>query len=102
MAGTGETTPTKASCLHAEIAPVLLNEDISSDLGVSEQAVRGLVDAHRFVDPILPIGMVVQQLPAGGLLDERQAIGRVAIDLVGAGKNEARVWAVLPRCLQKI
>src|SRR6516164_267937 len=99
MVGTSETTATKAGSPHTEIAPVFLHKDIGGDLRGAKQAVHCLVDAHRFVNPMPPIGVIVQKLPAGGLLDERQPVGCVTVDLVGAGKNEASVRTVLPRRL---
>src|SRR5271166_4263186 len=102
MPGTGQTTAAKASGLHTKIASVFLDQDISGDLGGAKQAVHRLVDAHRLVDPVTPKSMVVRQLPAGALLDERQPIRRVAVDFVGAGKDEACIRTVLPCCLQEI
>src|SRR6516164_3250050 len=60
MVGTSETTATKAGSLHTEIAPVFLDEDIGGDLRGAEQAVHCLVDAHRFVNSMPPVGVVVQ------------------------------------------
>ena len=46
--------------------------------------------------------MIGDEFPTGGLLDQRQPIGGVAIDLVRAREDKAGVWAILPGRFQQI
>ena len=52
---------------------------------------------HALVDAVLGVWVLGRDLPARCLLDQRQPVGRVAIDLVGAAEDERRVRAILPR-----
>src|SRR5215469_3585355 len=102
MIGTGETTAAKTHRLHAEITPIFLDQHVGGNFGSPKEAVHRLVNAHRLVDAVPAIGMIFWQLPARLLLDQRQPIGGVTVNFVGAGENEARIGAKLPRRLQEI
>src|SRR5690606_6058041 len=84
----------QAGGLEAEVAAVFLHHHVGSGLGDAEQAVHGGVDAHALVDAVLGIGVGRVQLPAGRLLHQRQVVGGVAVDFIGAEEDERRVRAM--------
>ena len=55
---------------------------------------EGLVYAHPLIDSEQCIRMGRVHSEAGFPLNEGQAVGRIAIDLVGAGEHEAGVRGV--------
>jgi hypothetical protein len=86
---------------HLEVAPVLLDQQVGRDLRNAEERMRALVDRHLQVDAAEP-AMVLGQLEPSGVLDERQRVGPVAIDLVGRGEDEGRVGRMGARGLQQV
>jgi len=56
-----------------------------------------LVDAHALVDAVLSERMRTVEFPASLSFDHRQAVRRVAVDLVGRSDDERCVRAVLAR-----
>jgi hypothetical protein len=60
MAGTRETTAAEASRLHAEIAPIFLDQDVGGDFGGTKQTVHRLVDAHGLINAVAAIRMIVR------------------------------------------
>ncbi len=86
MVRTGEATAAQCAGGQAEIAPVFLDHDVGGDFGGAEKRVLGLVDGEGFRDTVFVGGVGV--VPAGFELGERDAIGRVAVDLVGAHVHE--------------
>ena len=86
---------------HAEIAAVLLHQHVGGHLRGPEQRVGRLIDAHRLVDAVRE-RMRRVDLPARLLLDQRQPVRRVAVDLVGRGEDEDGVRAVLATGLEQI
>ena len=91
-------TGTSSPCRHVEIAPELLAHHIGGDLRRSKERVQTGIDRHALVDAVAAVGVVV----AGGGLAQRQLIGPVTVDLVGAGKAERRVAAKVPRGHQQV
>ena len=81
--------------LQTEVATVFLGHDIGGHLGSAKDAVLGLVDAHALVDAEPVEGVRFVQLPSRFLFNERQGVGAVAVDLVGAGEKEGRLRAEL-------
>src|SRR6267378_7159531 len=102
MAGSGQTAAAEAGGLEAEIAAIFLDDDIGRQFRRAEQAVQAIVDAHRLVDAVRRERMLGTDLPTRFLLDERQQVGRVAIDLVGAGEDEDRIGAVEAGRLEQV
>ena len=101
VARAGQAAAAEADGLHPEVAAVLLHEHVRGHLARAEEGVLGLVDGHRLVDA-RRIGVAGIDLPARGLLHEREAVGRVAVDLVGAREEEDRLRAVAPGGLQEV
>ena len=59
---------------------------------------QALIDRHRLIDAVHPIGVVVAFL----LLDHRHVVRAVPINLVGAGEAEGRLRAGFSRCHQNV
>ncbi len=101
--GAGEAAATEAGGFHAEVAAVLLHENVGGDFGCAEQAVKGVIDRHFFRDAVDPRVTGID-FPAGVEFDQRQAVGRVAVDFVGEVKMKtasgakrrvaSRTWCV--------
>ena len=60
-----------------------------------------LVDAHGFVDAVRRERMPALRFPSGFTLFERESIGRIAVDLVGAAEDEDRIGAMPARGLKQ-
>ena len=102
VAGAGQAAAAEAGGAHAEITAVFLHDDIGGELGGAEQAVQARIDAHALVDAVRGERVLGADLKAPLLLDQRQEIGRVAIDLVGAGEDERRLRAVPARRFEQV
>ena len=96
----GEAAAAQGAGAHAEVAPVLLHEDVRRDLRRAKDRVRRLVDAEVLRDAVgeCRVGVV----PARLEFHERQLVGRVAVHLVGAEVDERRLDAVHARRLQQV
>ena len=101
MGRSGQAPAAEAPGFHAEVAPVFLHQQIARHFGNSEQAVRGVVQAHRFVDAVFIIGVIRANFPARCQFLQRQGVGAVAVHLVGGQVDEHRVGAMPPRHLQQ-
>ena len=101
MGRTGQAAAAKTGRLHAEIAAIFLHQHVSGHLRRAEQAVHRLVDGHGLVDPMLVIGMIRINLPAGLQFAQRQRIWQIAIDLVCGRENERRLRRVAAGHLQE-
>jgi len=91
MIGPGQAAAPETGGAQAEIAAVFLHEQIGRHLGNPEKAMQAGIDGHGFVDTVRSPGMAGGQLPAGGRFLQRQAVWRVAVDLVGAGEEKRRL-----------
>ena len=74
--------------LHAEIAAVLLHQDVRGHLGSTEKGMLTTVNRHRLINAVGCIRVAVVDFPAGFLLHQGQVVRSVAINLVGARENE--------------
>ncbi len=101
VGGAGEAASAEADRVHAEVASVLLHQNVGRHLARAEQAVRGAIERHALVDAVLGVRVRRLELPAGLLLDQRQRIGGVTVDLVGRREDEGGLGTELPRRLQK-
>src|SRR5688500_503177 len=95
-----QTTAAKACSLHSKISPVFLSHDICSDFAGAEQAVLGLINAHRLVDAMFCIRMLRIAFPTRCLLHQRECIWSIAIDFVGRHVDKYGVRAILARRLE--
>src|SRR5262245_42018954 len=100
MAWSRQTPTAKARRLHPEITAVLLNQHISSNFRRAKQTVHRRVNRHRLVDAVEAVRVAVRDDPPSIPFDERQTIGRVAVDLVRTREDERRIGAMLPRHLE--
>src|SRR5687767_6067923 len=96
MTWSGKTSAAKTDCGHIEIAAKLLRQYVGGNLRSTEQAVLRMINAHRLVDAIAVL-MLVIDLPSFLLLDQRQAVRRVTVDFVGGGEDERRMGKVVSR-----
>jgi len=101
MAGAGEAAAAETHRAHAEITAVFLDEQIGGGLAGAEKRMLGLVNGHGFINAVPP-RMGGFDLPAFFQRDERQAVGRVAIDLVCAGKDEGGLRAMRARGFKQV
>ncbi len=100
VVGAREAAAAQAAGGHVEIASVLLHHHVAGDLRGAEQRVLRLVDCEGLCDAVRVgrIGVV----PAGFELLERDAVGGVAVNLVGAHVHEGRLGAGLAGGLQHV
>ena len=61
-----------------------------------------LVNTHGLTNPMSEKRMTFGKFKPGFIFDERKAIRRIAVHLIGAGKNERGIRAMETRCLQEI
>ena len=101
VVGAGQAAGAEADGGHVEVAAVLLDQQVGGRLGGAEQRVQGRVDRHRRVDPAEVLVVLGQLEPRLQLL-QRQAVRRVAVDLVGRGEDEGRLGAVLAGRLEQV
>ena len=87
--GASETTAAEAHCLHAEVPPVFLDQNVRSEFRRAEERVLGLVDAHCLGNTRLKF-MARGDFPTLLQFDQRQPIGTVSINFIGRGENERR------------
>ena len=101
VVGAGEAAAAEAGGLQVEVATVFLDQHVGRHLGGAEEAVERVVDRHVLADAV-PVGVVGVDLPPVAGVDQRQPVRGVAVDLVGAGEDEHRIGAVVPRGLQQV
>ena len=98
----GEAAAAEGGGVEVEVATVFLHQYVAGDLGSTKEAVFALVDAQTLVDAELVIGMHLVDLPASLVFYQRQFVGGVAIDLIGAGKDEGCVGAETAHGLEEV
>ena len=101
VVGAGQAAAAERDGRHVEVAPVLLHQQVGGGLGDAEQRVRRAVDRHRGRDAVVVL-VVARELEALLVLLERQAVRRVAVDLVGRAEDERGVDRVLARRLEQV
>src|SRR5687767_6221284 len=101
MTRSGKTPATKTYCGYIEVAAELLRQYVGGNFRSTEQAVLGMVDAHRLVDAIA-VFMLIIDLPAFLLLDQRQTVRSVAVDFVRGSEDEGRMRKVIPRQFEHV
>ena len=84
----GQAAAAEDARLHAEVAAVFLGHHVARELADAEEAVDAAVDPAGLVDAVVVLGVGV--VVAGLVLDQRQLVGHVAVDLVGAHEDEHR------------
>src|SRR5262249_430410 len=94
MARSGQAATTKTCGFHAEVATIFLDQHIRRHFGGAEQAMQGRVDAHRLIDAGGAEGVVRVKFPARLKLNQWQMVGRIAVDLIGAGENKDSFWRI--------
>ncbi len=102
MPGARETASAEHAGVHAEIATVLLHEDVGRDLGGPEDAVGGIVEAHLFGNAVFEPLVAPVDLPALVQLDQRETVRCVSVDLVGGREDERRLGSVESGRLEEI
>ena len=101
MVRAGEAAAAEAHGRHPEVAPVLLHHHVGGDLGGAEDRVhasRRYASTRRSPFAYVRVGVV----PAGLELDQRDLVGRVAVDLVRRHEGERALRAVLPGRLEQV
>ena len=96
----GQAAAPEADRRHAEVAAVLLDEQVGRRLGRAEEAVHRRVDPHRLVDSV-GVGRV-RVVPARLELDELELVRRVAVDLVRREEDERRLRAAAAGGLEQV
>ena len=99
MIGPREATTTEGRGVHVKILSILLHQNIRSDFRRSEQTVHAAVDGHFLGDAVVVLVRRVD-FPTKLLLDKRQAVRRITVDLVGRSENERRIFSELASVLQ--
>jgi hypothetical protein len=97
----GQTAAAKAGGLEAEIISVFLHQHVGGNFRCAEQRVLGLVNAHRFRNAGF-VFMSGSDFPALFQFHQRQAVRRVAINLVCGSENENRPGAELAGGFEQI
>ena len=87
--------------MQAKILAVFLDNHVGSQLRGPKQAMQRLIDRH-FLRNAMGILMFQIYFPTCFQLDERQAIGRFAVDFVRRGKDENRIRSEAPRGFQQV
>ena len=95
-----EAPPPQAAGGHVKVTAVFLHQNVRGQLGSAEKRMLGLVNRERLRDAVLVSR--VRIVPAGGQFLERNAVGRVAIDLVRGHVDERRFQAMPPRRLEQV
>jgi hypothetical protein len=96
----GQTPSPETHGRHAEVAAVLLHQDIPGHLRGPEEAVHRRVDAAGLVDPVLVRRVCV--VPASLELDERQFVWRVTVDLVRREERKRGFRGRSACCLEQV
>lgn len=98
--GPGRAAATEAARRHTEVAAILLHHHISRHLRRPEERVLATVDPKCLRDAVRErrIGVV----PTGFLLDERNLVRCVSVDLVGRHMNEGRILRMTPSGFEQI
>ena len=97
---TGEAAPAQGTGRHAEVASVLLDHDVGSYLGGSEEGVLALVD-REILGNAMGVGWICV-VPAGLNLLKGDAVGAVAVDLVRGHVDEGGLRASLAGSLEHV
>src|SRR5690606_32696357 len=85
MGGASETSTAEDPRVHTKIFSILLSEHVRSHLAGSEQAMLGVVNAHRLIDTMFGIGMILLDFISGIQLNQRQVVRGIAVYFVRAG-----------------
>ncbi len=101
VVGAGEAATAEADGRHAEVAAVLLDEQVGRGLGDAEQRVRRGIYRHRRVDPA-KVAVVRRKLEPVAGLDQRQLIRQVAIHLVRRAEDERGRRRMAARRLEQV
>lgn len=96
----GEAAAAQGTGGQAEVAAVFLDHDVSGDLRGTEKGVFGLIYGERFRDTLFVGGVGV--VPAGPKFEQRNGIGGVAVNLVGAHVHERGFGAGLAGGFEKV
>src|SRR5262249_27356216 len=96
----GETPAAQTASHHAEIAPILLHHDVGSNLRCAEQRVLRSINPHRLAYTVVIFRASI--LPSCFGLDERQLVGRVAVNLVCGHMDKRRSRHNPVRRLQEV
>src|SRR3974377_1774235 len=91
MRRTGKAAPAKYTGAHTKVPAIFLNHHVSSQFACAKDAVFGLVDAHRFVDAVPAPRVTCVELPALFGFVQRQAIRRIAVNLIGRCMDKYRI-----------
>jgi hypothetical protein len=100
VVGAGQTAAAQADGGHVEVPTVFLDHEIGGCLGGAEEAVEAGVDATVLAHS-MPVGLI-GVLPTGLEFLQRDLIGGVAIDLVGAHVDERRLRRTAPHGLEEV
>ena len=93
----GEAAAAKAGGFHAEVAAVFLDKKIGGKFRNTEETVHGVVDGHGFRNAAEAVSVRRRNFPTGFEFDEREAVGRVAVDFVGRHIDKDRVGSKVAR-----
>src|SRR2546430_8085198 len=96
MCRTGKAASAKHTSTHIKVPTIFLNQHVSGHLACAENAVFGLIDAHRLVDAALAPRMRRLELPTLFGFVPRQAIRCVAVNLVCRCEDEYGIRCELP------
>ena len=100
MVGSGKATAAQAAGGHAKISAIFLREHVCCQFGSAKKRVEALIDRKSFRNAVL--FMMVCIVPALFLLDEGNAIGAIAIDLVGGHEDKGSFRAMTAASFEKI
>ena len=95
-----EAATAQAAGRHIEVASVLLHHHVGGHLRRAEYRMRALIDAECLGDAVRERGVSI--VPAGRVFDQRDLVGRIAVDLVRAHMHEWRLRRMPARGLEKI
>ena len=97
---TGEASPTQTAGGHTEVASILLNDYIGSNLGSSEEGMLALINGKILSNPML-IGWILI-VPTGFEFLQSDGIGTVAVNFIRRHVDEGCLRAGASRGLKHI
>src|SRR2546430_2905204 len=100
MRRAGEAAAAKDADVHFEVAAVFLCDQIGGGFGCAKEGVKRAVDPAIFGDAVKILGAGV--FPTRGKFDERNFVGSVAINFVGAEEKENGFGAMLASGFEEI
>ncbi len=100
MRRASEAATAKNADVHFEVAAVFLCDQIGSGFGCAKERVKRAVNAAIFGDAVKILGASV--FPTRGKFDERNFVGSVAINFVGAKEKENGFGAMLAGGFEEI